>query len=78
MTCRTEMFARVLVRARITAPDVAARQAHPQVRPRSLTVLVAVLTFAGREWFRFGRGYSVGGEVFACIGDRGGADIAAA
>jgi len=78
MTCRMEVFARVLMGARITAPDVAAGQAHPQVRPRALTVLVALLAFARREWFRLNRGCSVGGEVFACIGDRCGADIAAA
>jgi hypothetical protein len=73
-----EMFARVLMGARITAPDVAAGQAHPQVRPRILTVLVALLAFAGRDWFRVEPGCSIGGEVFACSGDRCGADIAAA
>lgn len=70
MTCRMEMFARVLMRARVTAPDVAAGQAHPQVRPRVLAVLVALLAFAGRQWFRFDRGCNGRGEVFACIGDR--------
>ena len=72
-----EMFARVLMRARITAPDVAAGQAHPQVRPRVLAVLVALLAFAGRERFRFGPGCGGRSEVFACIGDRHGAGIAA-
>jgi hypothetical protein len=78
MTGRMEMFARVLMRARITAPDVAAGQAHAQMRPRVLTVLVALLAFAGRQWFRLDRGCGFGGEVFACFGDRRGADIAAA
>jgi hypothetical protein len=73
-----EMFARVLMGARITAPDVAAGQAHPQVRPRILTVLVALLAFAGRDWFRLEPGCSIDGEVFACFGHRCGADIAAA
>jgi hypothetical protein len=78
MTGRMEMFARVLMRARIAASDVAAGQAHAQVRPRVLTVLVALLAFAGRQWFRLDPGCSVGGKVFACFGDRCGADIAAA
>lgn len=78
MTGRVEMFARMLVWARIAAPDVAARQAHAQVRPRVLTVLVALLTFAGREQFRLVLGCGVGGEVFACFGGRCGADVAAA
>ena len=77
MTCRMEMFARVLMWARVTAPDMAAGQAHPQVRPRVLTVLVALLAFAGRERFRFGPGCSGRGEVFACIGDHRGAGVAA-
>jgi hypothetical protein len=77
MTCRMEMFARVLVRARVTTPDVAAGQAHPQVCPRVLAVLVALLAFAGGEWFRFGPGLRGRIEVFACIGDRRGAGIAA-
>ena len=78
MTGRVEMFARMLVWARIAAADVAARQAHAQVRPRVLTVLVALLAFAGRERFRLDRGCGVGGEVFACIGDRRGVGIAPA
>jgi hypothetical protein len=73
-----EMFARVLMRARITTPDVAAGQAHPQVRPRVFAVLVALLAFAGGEWFRFGPGCSGHGEVFACFGDRREAGIVAA
>jgi hypothetical protein len=77
MTCRVEMFARVLMGARVTAPDVAAGQAHPQVRPRVLAVLVALLAFAWGERFRFGPGCSGRSEVFACIGDRHGAGIAA-
>jgi hypothetical protein len=78
MTGRMEMFDRVLMRARIAAPDVAARQAHAQVRPRILTVLVALLAFAGRERVRLDRGCGVGGEVFACIEDRRGVGIASA
>jgi hypothetical protein len=78
MTGRMEMFARVLMRARIAAADVAAGQAHAQVRPRILTVLVALLAFAGREGFRLDPGCSVGGEVFACFGDRCGFGVAAA
>jgi hypothetical protein len=77
MTCRMEMFARVLMRARVTTPDVAAGQAHPQVRPRVLAVLVALPAFAGGEWFWFGPGCCLG-EVFACLGDRRGAGIVAA
>jgi hypothetical protein len=71
------MFARVLMGARITAPDVAANQAHPQVRPRCLAELVALLAFAGSEWIGLDPGCSVGGEVFACFGDRRRAGIAA-
>jgi hypothetical protein len=78
MTCRMEMFARVLMGAGITAPDVAAAQAHPQVRPRVLAVLVALLAFAGGEWFRFGPGCCGLGEVFACFGARRGTGIVAA
>ena len=77
MTGRMEMFDRVLMRARIAASDVAARQAHAQVRPRILTVLAALLTFAGRERLRPDPGCSVGGEVFACFGDRCGFGVAA-
>ena len=78
MTGRMEMFDRVLVRARIAAADVAAGQAHPQVRPRVLAVLVALLAFAGGERFGFGPGCCGVREVFACFGDRRGAGIVAA
>jgi hypothetical protein len=78
MTGRVEMFARVLMRARIAAPDLAARQAHAQVCPRSLAEFVASLAFAGREWFGLGCGSGVDGEVFACVGDRCGVGIAPA
>ena len=78
MTCRMEMFARVLMGARVATPDVAAGQAHPQVRPRVLAVLVALLAFAGGEWFRFDPGCCGLGEVFTCSGDRRGAGIVAA
>ena len=76
MTGRVEMFARMLVWARIAAPDMAAHQAHAQVRPRSLAELVALLAFAGRERFRLDLGLRGGGEVFACFGDRRGAGVA--
>ena len=78
MTGGMEMFARMLVRTRIAAPDVAARQAHAQVRPRVLAVLVALLTFARRERFRLDLGCNVGREVFACVGDRCGCGDTAA
>jgi hypothetical protein len=52
MAGRVEMFARVLVWTRIAAADVAARQAHTQVRPRGLTEFVAPLAFAGGKRFR--------------------------
>ena len=70
-----EMFARVLMRARITAADVAARQAHAQVRPCVLTEFVALLAFAGCERVRLDRGLRVGREVFTCIGDRWGVGV---
>jgi hypothetical protein len=78
MACGVEMFARMLVWARIAAPDVAACQAHAQVRPRRLTELVALLAFAGRQWFRLDSGLRAGEQVFACFGDRRGVGIAAA
>lgn len=78
MTGGMEVFARMLMRARVAAPDVAARQAHTQVCPRLLTERLALLAFAGREGFRLTRGSSVGGEVFACGGDRRGGRIAPA
>jgi hypothetical protein len=72
------MFARMLVWARIAAPDVATRQAHAQVCPRSLTEFLALLAFAGRQRLRLDPGFSDGGEVFACFGDRRGAVVDAA
>jgi hypothetical protein len=72
MTAGVEMFARMLVRARIAAPDVAAGQTHAQVRPRTLTDLFALLAFAGCQRFRLGRGLRIGGQVFACVEDRWG------
>jgi hypothetical protein len=73
-----EMFARVLMWARIAAADMAAGQAHPQVRPCSLAELVALLAFARRERFRLDPGFSVGGEMLACFGDRRGGGLTAA
>jgi hypothetical protein len=73
-----EMFARVLMWARVATPDVAAGQAHPQVRPRVLAVLGALVAFAGGARFGFGPGCCGVGEVFACLGDRRGAGIVAA
>jgi hypothetical protein len=67
-----------LVWARIAAANMAARQAHAQVRPRVLAVLVALLAFARRLGCGLDLGCSVGGEVFACFGDRRGAGTAAA
>jgi hypothetical protein len=78
MTGGMEMFARMLVWAGIAAPDVAARQAHAQVRPRGLSELVALLAFAGCQGFRIDRGLRVGGEVFACFGDGWGVGVTAA
>jgi hypothetical protein len=78
MTCRMEVFARMLVWTGVAASDVAACQAHPQVRPRRLTELVATLAFAGREGLGLTRGLCDSGEVFACFGDRRGAGVAAA
>jgi hypothetical protein len=78
MTGRVEMFARMLVWTRITAPDMAAHQAHAQVRPCTLAELVALLAFARRERFRLDLGLRVGGEVFACFEDRRGACVARA
>jgi hypothetical protein len=75
MTCGMEMFARMLVRTGIAAPDVAARQAHAQVRPRVLTEFVALLAFAGCERLRLNPGLRIGREVFACIGDRWGIGV---
>ena len=75
MTGGMKMFARVLVWAGIAAPDVAARQAHAQVRPRVLTEFVALLAFAGCERLRLNPGLRIGREVFACIGDRWGVGV---
>ena len=70
-----EMFARMLMWAGIAASDVAACQAHPQVCPRGLTEFVALLAFAGCERLRTAVGCIVGGQVFACIGDRWGVGV---
>ena len=78
MTGGMEMFARMLVWAGVAASDVAARQAHTHVRPRGLTELVALLAFAGCERLGLDLGLRVGGEVFACIGDRWGVGVVAA
>ena len=78
MTGRMEVFARVLMRARIAATDVPAGQAHAQMRPRLVTEFDALLAFAGCERFRLDPRCSLGGEMFARLGDRRGAGIAAA
>jgi hypothetical protein len=70
-----EVFARMLVWAGIAAPDVTTRQAHAQVSPRRFAELLALLAFAGREGFRIALGLRIGGEVFACIGDRWGVGV---
>ncbi len=49
VTGAAEVFAGVLVRAGVAAADVAARQAHPQMRPRVLAQLGAVLALPGRQ-----------------------------
>jgi hypothetical protein len=46
MTGLVEVFEGVPVRARIATTDVAAGQTHPQVRPRVLAELRALLAFA--------------------------------
>jgi hypothetical protein len=71
MTGLRKVLAGVLVRAGITASDVPACEAHPQVRPRVLAVLAAVLAVSRRARIRLG-GINRGFEVFACFGDRGG------
>ena len=78
MIGRMEVFARVLVRARVAAADVPAAQAHAQVRPRLVTEFDALLAFAGGKRFRLEPGFSLGGEMFACLGDRRGVGINAA
>ena len=75
MTGRMEVFARVQVRARVAAADMPAGQAHAQVRPRFVTEFDALLAFAGCKRFRLDPGFSQGGEVFACLGDRRGVGI---
>jgi hypothetical protein len=48
------------------------------VCPGTLAELVALLAFARRERFRLDPGFSVGGEMFACFGDRRGGGLSAA
>src|SRR5262249_19721158 len=93
MTGGVEVFARVSAWAGVTAPDEAACQTNAQVRQCSLTKLDASLAFARRVgilpsqaggppacggWFGLGAGLRIGGEMFACIGDRRGAGVALA
>jgi hypothetical protein len=73
-----EVFARVVMRAGVTAPDVTTGQAHPQMCPRILTELVAFLAFAGRARLRLGRRLRVGCQVLACLGGRRGGAFALA
>jgi hypothetical protein len=72
MTGGMEVSARMLVRARVAASDVTTGQAQPQMCPRALTQLFALLAFAWRERLRVDGGLCVGSEVFACVGDRWG------
>ena len=58
-----EVFARVLMRARVAAADVTARHAHPQMRPGVLAQLGAGLALSGSKWLGF-RGCSR--EMRAC------------
>ncbi|OLT97943.1 hypothetical protein BKG60_03800 [Mycobacterium syngnathidarum] len=44
-----KMLGGMLMRARVTATDVAARQTHPQMRPVVLAELFAVLALSGRQ-----------------------------
>jgi hypothetical protein len=78
MTGGMKVFARVLVWAGVTTSDMAACQAQAQVRPGSLTNLVASLAFAGRERLQLIVGLRVGGEMFAGCDDRRGAGVAPA
>ena len=75
MTGGMKMFARMLVWTGIAAPDMPARQAHPQVCPGGFTEFVALLAFAGCERLRLNPGLRIGREVFACIGDRWGVGV---
>jgi len=70
-----EVLVCVLVRARVAASDMAAGQAHAQVRPRRLTELVALLAFARRAGLRLD---DIGRKVLACVGDRRGIRFALA
>ena len=54
MTRLMEMLGRVLIWTGIAATNVTAGQTHPQVRPRVLAVLRAVLATAGRQGLGFG------------------------
>jgi hypothetical protein len=77
MTGLVEVFEGVLVRARIAAADVAAGQTHPQVRPRVLAELRAVLAFARCLGLGLHPGsFTVRGEVLARFGDHCGVRIA--
>jgi hypothetical protein len=73
MTGVVEVFFCVPMRARVAAADVAAGQAHAQMRPRALAELRALLAFARRK--RFGIN-DVGREVLARFGDHCGVRIA--
>ena len=75
MTGGMKMFARMLVWTGIAAPDMPARQAHPQVCPGGFTEFVALLAFARCQRLRLDLGLRIGGEVFACIGDRWGVGV---
>jgi hypothetical protein len=73
MTGLVEVFFCVPMRARVAAADVAAGQAHAQMRPRALAEFRALLTLARRK--RFGLN-DVGREVLTRFGDRRGVRIA--
>ena len=60
-----------LMRARVTAADVATRQAHPQVRPGTLAELVAFLAYARGRAAPAPAAISGRGEVFARSGNGG-------
>jgi hypothetical protein len=52
----------MLMRTRVTATDVTARHAHPQMRPVVLAVFLAFLALSGSQRLRLG---DLGVEMFA-------------
>jgi hypothetical protein len=52
MTALVKVLGGMLMRARVTATDVTAREAHPQMRPVGLAVLLAFLALPGGQRLR--------------------------